>query len=246
MQCVILAGGLGTRMWPRSRTVPKTLLPVAGRPFAHWQLSWLAAAGVTSVVYSIGHLGDQVRRFVGDGSAWQLDVSYADEGATLRGTAGALRLALEQGLLDDRFLVLYGDSWLQVDPRDVVDAHTRSSLPALMTVFENRGRWDRSNAVVVGDRVTCYEKDADPRPPGMRWIDYGLSVLTRQVVEELVGRDLPRDLAPVLSELARTDRLAAFEVTERFYEIGSPDGLADLESHLTSLTAGRRGYSFAR
>src|SRR3954447_4437243 len=134
MQCVILAGGLGTRMWPQARTVPKTLLPVAGQPFAHWQLTWLAAGGVTSVVYSIAHLGDQVREFVGDGSAWNMGVRYADEGDVLRGTAGALRLALEEGLLEDRFLVLYGDSWLQVDPRAVSDAHARSGLPALMTV----------------------------------------------------------------------------------------------------------------
>lgn len=233
MQCVILAGGLGTRMWPRARTVPKTLLPVAGFPFAHWQLRWLAAGGVTSVVYAIGHLGAQVRDYVGDGSAWGLRVSYADEGERLRGTAGALRLALGEGLLEERFLVLYGDSWLQVDPDAVATAQTASGLPALMTVYENDGRWDTSNAVVTGDRVTTYEKGTEPRPVGMRWIDYGLSVLSRSVVEEITGDD-PTDLAPVLSELARNGRLAAFEVADRFYEIGSPDGLSELEARLTS------------
>ena len=238
MQCVILAGGLGTRMWPRARTVPKTLLPVAGRPFAHWQLDWLATSGVTSVVYAIGHLGEQVRAFVGDGSSWGLRVAYADEGERLRGTAGALRLALDEGLLDDRFLVLYGDSWLQVEPGAVLDAQARSGLPALMTVFANDGRWDSSNAVVSGDRVTTYDKAVDPRPAEMRWIDYGLSALSRSVVEGLVA-DEPADLAPVFTELARTGRLAAYEVHDRFYEIGSPDGLAELEARLTA--SGRNG-----
>lgn len=149
----------------------------------------------------------------------------------LRGTAGALRLAAEESLLEDRFLVLYGDSWLQVAPSAVADAHVASGLPALMTVFENYGRWDQSNVVVSGDRVTTYEKGALQRTADMRWIDYGLSILTRALVQEISGDD-PQDLAPVLSELARTGRLAAFEATERFYEIGSPDGLAELEARL--------------
>lgn len=232
MQCVILAGGLGTRMWPRAQTVPKTLLPVVGRPFADWQLRWLAASGVTSVVYSIGHLGSQIREFAGDGSTWGLSVRYADEGDQLRGTAGALRLAQTEGLLDDRFLVLYGDSWLQVDPREVHLAHCRSGLPALMTVFENGDSWDRSNAVVVDGLVTRYDKAADPRPSDMRWIDYGLSSLTRGVLAEVDGDD-PQDLAPVLTRLAGRRKLAAYRATRRFYEIGSPTGLAELERQLS-------------
>src|SRR6185369_10392492 len=115
MQCVILAGGIGSRMWPETRTVPKTLLPVAGRPFAHWQLEWLSRSGIDSVVYCLGYLAEDVRTFVGDGRQFGLKVSYVDEGEALRGTAGALRLALDSGVLDEDFLVLYGDSWLQVD-----------------------------------------------------------------------------------------------------------------------------------
>ena len=92
MQCVILAGGIGSRMWPETRTVPKTLLPVLDTPFAAWQLSWLAHSGIHSVVYSIGYLGDDVRAYVGDGSRWGVSVVYVDEGEQLRGTAGALRV----------------------------------------------------------------------------------------------------------------------------------------------------------
>ena len=120
MQCIILAGGIGTRMWPETKTMPKTLLPVHGKPFAAWQLSWLARSGIDSVVYSIGYLGDAVRAYVGDGSGWGVSVVYVDEGEHLRGTAGALRLALDSCVLEDDFLVLYGDSWLQVDPAAVL------------------------------------------------------------------------------------------------------------------------------
>ena len=233
MQCVILAGGLGTRMWPEAQTVPKTLLPVAGRPFADWQLDWLAGAGVTSVVYCVGYLGEQVREHVGDGSSYGLQVSYVDEGSELRGTGGALRLALDQGVLDEHFLVLYGDSWLQVDPAAVFAAATASGQPALMTVFRNDGLFDASNVEYADGQVVRYEKGlgADT-PPSMRWIDYGLSVLSRTLVEQEIPSGAKHDLASLLTPLAADGRLAGFLVTERFYEIGSPSGLEEAEALL--------------
>jgi NDP-sugar pyrophosphorylase family protein len=238
MQCVILAGGLGTRMWPVAQTVPKTLLPVAGRPFADWQLEWLASAGVTSVVYCIGFLGEQVRAHVGDGAGHGLSVSYVDEGDQLRGTAGALRLALDQGELDELFLVLYGDSWLQVDPADVFAAARDSGLPALMTVFRNDGLFDASNVEFADGRVVRYEKGlGEATPPTMRWIDYGLSVLTRDLVATRVPAGEVADLAPLCTALAAEGRLAGYLVTDRFYEIGSPAGLAEAEALLTARPA---------
>jgi len=235
VQCVILAGGLGTRMWPVAKTVPKTLLPVAGRPFADWQLEWLAEAGVVSVVYCIGFLGEQVRDHVGDGAAYGITVAYVDEGEQLRGTAGALRLALDEGRLDDEFLVLYGDSWLQLDPAHVFAAARASGLPALMTVFRNDGHFDASNVVYADGLVTRYEKGlGDATPPGMRWIDYGLSVFSRDLVEQRVPAGDVADLAPLCSALAAERRLAGYPVTERFYEIGSPEGLAAAEALLRS------------
>jgi MurNAc alpha-1-phosphate uridylyltransferase len=236
VQCVILAGGLGTRMWPTAITVPKTLLEVAGRPFADWQLSWLAEAGTTSVVYCIGYLGDQVREHVGTGDAWGVTVDYVDEGEQLRGTAGALRLALDQGVLDDRFLVLYGDSWLQVDPGAVFRAAQSSSLPALMTVFENAGRLDASNVVYADGLVRRYEKGLDPAPPDMRWIDYGLSVFSRAVIADRVPSGSTYDLAQVCTSLAIEGELAGYLVHDRFYEIGSPEG----REETSLLLSGRR------
>src|ERR1700733_1669755 len=115
MQCVILAGGLGTRMLPLTETCPKTLLPVRGRPFAYHQLHWLAAQGITEVIYCIGHQGDRIRQY------WQTEASpvpsirFVDEGEQLRGTGGAVRLAFDQGVLDESFLLIYGDSFLPVE-----------------------------------------------------------------------------------------------------------------------------------
>ena len=233
MQVVVLAGGLGQRMAPATETSPKYLLEVAGRPFADHQLAWLAAEGVTEVVLSIGHLGELIREHVGDGSRWGLRVRYTDEGVELRGTGGALRLALDEGLLASEFGVLYGDSYLELAVARVFDDFHAREAEALMCALANRGRWDASNAEVSGGWVVRYEKGvADPAAAGLDHIDYGFSVLRREVIEELVPAGEVVDLAKVYATLARQHRLAAHEVEERFYEVGSAQGLAELDEML--------------
>lgn len=235
MQCVILAGGLGTRMRPRTETVPKSLLEVAGRPFIDHQLAWLAAHGTREVVLSVGHLGEMIEAHVGDGSRFGVSVRYVSEGSTLRGTAGALRLALDQGVLDEEFLLTYGDAYLPVDFAAVASAFQHSGKEALMAVFENEGRWDTSN--VVFDRasslVTLYDKQRVLLPVHeYRYIDYGLSALRRAVILRDVPPEQRFDLADVFRPLSQRGELLGYEVSERFYEIGSPDGLADLDALL--------------
>lgn len=234
MQCVILAGGLGTRMWPRAATIPKTLLPVCGRPFADLQLEWLYRQGIRDVVYCVGYLGEQVCDHVGDGSRYGLRARYVSEGDRLRGTAGALRLAAEQGALDEEFLVLFGDSYLDIDVAAVVAAFTRADADGLMTVYRNDNAHDRSNVVYAAGRVLRYEKGLQPPPPQMCWIDYGLSVVRRSFIEGAVAAGAVADLAPLMTRLAAAGKLAGFPAQQRFYEIGSPDGLAALERRLAS------------
>lgn len=234
MQCVILAGGLGTRMLPATEALPKVLLPVAGEPFAHYQLTQLRAGGVTEVVYCIAHLGAMVRAFAGDGSRWGLDVTYVDEGEELLGTAGALRLAADQGALRDHFLVLYGDSYLPIDLRPVDAAFTRVPEPALMTVFHNRDEWVPSNVDFDGKRVLVYDKRR--KAPRMEWVDYGVSVLTRDLIGE-IPPGTTVDLSDVFHALSAAGRLAGHEIDERFYEIGSPAGLRDVEAILSQAPA---------
>jgi NDP-sugar pyrophosphorylase family protein len=236
MQCVILAGGLGTRMRPATETVPKALLPVAGEPFAAHQLELLRRGGVREVVYCIGHLGDQVRDYVGDGRRFGLGVSYVDEGEELLGTGGALRHADREGALHDEFLVLYGDSYLPIDFRTVRDAFAAVSEPALMTVFHNAGRIVASNVEFDGRRVTRYDKRQPT--PAMEWVDYGVSAMQRAVLGEIpIGA--PADLSDLFHELSVSGRLAGLAVDERFYEIGSTDGLREVEDLLAHAVSSR-------
>jgi NDP-sugar pyrophosphorylase family protein len=226
MQCVILAGGLGTRMRPLTNTCPKTLLPVAGRPFAYHQLHWLASQKVNEVIYCIGHQGDMIRCYWESEPKPVRSIRYVDEGEKLRGTGGALRLAHQQGVLEESFLVIYGDSFLPVEFAPVWQTFHASGMPALMAVLRNEGRWDRSNVVYENGRLVRYDKQADPR---MQHIDYGLSAFRRKLFDQM-----PEvfDLAMLLHELSLGGQLAGFEVQQRFYEIGSPAGLHDLEQYL--------------
>lgn len=226
MQCVVLAGGLGSRLEPLTHDLPKHLAPVGEHPFAHYQLSWMREHGVTEVVYCIGRLGGMIRDYVGDGSRWGLGVRWVDEGEELLGTAGAVRLALDRGALAPHFLVLYGDSYLRLDVAAMWRAYRRCAEPAMMAVLRNEGRWDTSNVRFADGRVLLYDKAAGG--DGMRYIDYGLSALDRRLVSELVPPGRRHDLAAVYHELSLGGRLAGYEVGERFFEIGSPQSLDEL------------------
>ena len=233
-QVVVLGGGLGSRMEAVAAGLPKSLIQVRGEPFVHHQLRLLASQGIREIVYVIGFRGDQIRRAVGDGSQFGLSVSYVDEGDRLRGTGGALRFAHDKGSLDPRFAVVYGDAYLPIDLDPVWAAFDSSQCPALMTVLRNEDRWDRSNAVFANGQVINYDKRIGHRTPEMKWIDYGLSVLRREVVDAIPNGRAVSDLADVLHELSVRGELAGFEVSTRFFEVGSIDGVAALESYLAS------------
>ncbi|WP_255469677.1 nucleotidyltransferase family protein [Mycolicibacterium sp. P1-18] len=226
----MLAGGLATRMRPLTETVPKSMLAVAGEPFIAHQLRLFHRQGLTRVVLCLGHLGDAVRDSVGDGSAFGLSVSSSFDGGVLLGTAGALKKAAP--MLGDVFWVTYGDSYLDVDLAPIWQAFERSERPALMTVLRNENRWDRSNVHFRDGRIECYDKH-DPSPV-MNHVDFGLSLFRRQVLDDVPGGQ-PSDLATVLSALVRRGAVAGFEVSERFFEIGSPQGLRETDHKLRQL-----------
>jgi NDP-sugar pyrophosphorylase family protein len=232
MQCVVLAGGLGRRMLPHTEMLPKSLLPVAGRPFVDWQLAWLAAERVDHVIMSIGYRGDLIRDHVGNGSRFGLRVTYVDEGNAPLGTGGGLRLVVDQELAAPNFFVLYGDSYLPVRLSEIETTYFRRGAPVLMTVYRNREGLEHPNAVFDGVMVTRYQKGLEKPPDEMEFVDYGISVWQRDIVDSMVPKGGAADLADLFCVLSGSGQLAGLEAQERFYEIGSPKGLSDLESRL--------------
>jgi MurNAc alpha-1-phosphate uridylyltransferase len=219
-------------MLPDTERMPKCLLLVAGRPFVDWQLAWLAAQGIEHVIMSIGYRGEQVRRHLGSGSRFGLQLCYVDEGDVPLGTAGALRLAIDEGVAEQTFFVLYGDSYLTTGLGEIETAYMVQDAPVLMTVYRDDNGLERPNAVFDGTMVTRYDKELEDPPEEMRFVDYGLSVWQRQVVKSMVPEGTWADMADLFKVLSESSQLAGLEIHRRFYEIGSPRGLKELELHL--------------
>lgn len=225
----ILAGGLATRLRPLTTMLPKALVPICGEPFIAHQLRLLSSQGLEDVVICAGFLGGQIKDFVADGRDFGVRVEYSWDGDAPAGTAGALIRALP--LLGSMFLVIYGDSYLPCDYKAVETAFLRSGKQGLMTVFRNEGRWDTSNVEFDDGRILAYDK----RCPSdrMHYIDYGLGAFRASAFDGIVH--MPVDLARVQQHLVESKELAGLEVLERFYEIGSFEGLNSMAEFIERL-----------
>ncbi len=228
----ILAGGVGSRLGDRAGGRPKPIVEVAGRPFLLHQLDLLSRYGAAEVVLCVGYLGDQIEEAIGS-ERYGIAIRYSYDEPGLNGTLGAVRRAARY--LGDQFLVLYGDTYLRLDYRAAVVFWQASGLPAFMSVLRNDNHWGPSNADFHDNRVVKYDKF---RPlPGMRWIDYGLGGLTTEAMK--FANDSESDLATLYSALAEHGLLYGFEVSERFYEIGTPSALEQTEKFLQGQIEGR-------
>jgi NDP-sugar pyrophosphorylase family protein len=225
----ILAGGLGTRLRPVTEQIPKSLVEVNGEPFLAHQMRLLSASGIRRATLCVGHLGERIREFAGDGARFGMELTYSPDGPQARGTAGAIAQA--RPLLGEHFFTLYGDSYLPCDYAAVQQAFERSGRPALMTVYRNRGQWDASNVRFAGGRILAYDKKL--RTPDMEYIDYGLGVFHASAFDGVPRQD-PFDLADVYRNLLAQESLAGYEVGQRFYEIGSFRGIEELSAYLAS------------
>lgn len=224
----ILAGGLATRLRPITETIPKILVDIGGKPFAEHQLELLRRNGITKVVFCVGHLGEMVCKVLGDGSSYGMEIRYSFDGPKLQGTGGALRNALP--LLGEAFLVVYGDSYLECDYAAVERVFLQSGKAGLMTVCRNAGKWDRSNVVYREGKIIDYNKRN--RTPDMEHIDYGLGSFRAEAFSSYPANE-SLDLETVFRDLLCRGELAVFEVTRRFYEIGSPEGLEETRNYLS-------------
>lgn len=220
---------MATRLRPITETIPKAMVEVAGRPFIDHQLDLLHRNGIRRVVMCLGYRGQQLEQHVGDGSSRDMEISYAYDGETLMGTGGAIRRALH--LLGEVFWVMYGDSYMDIDYRAVFDHFNRSGAEALMTVLRNGNRWDTSNVVFKGGKLLRYDKKN--RTPDMDYIDYGVALLRRDAAER-IPTDRPFDLAELYTSLVAEGRMIGYEVTNRFYEIGTPAALGETAGYLAA------------
>lgn len=222
----IVAGGLATRLYPTTLKVPKSMLTINGNPFIDWQLRYLANQGIDRVVLCLGNLANQIIDFIGNGERYHLKIDFSVEKSPL-GTGGALKKA--SNLLGETFGILYGDSYLTIKLSPIFNSHLKSNKLISMTVFENKNNYDKSNVKFTSKGTIRYLKN-EPTDD-MNYIDYGFLVMNRKALEQIPSETF-YDLSDLLEKFSETDQVFGHKVFERFYEIGSREGIIDLTNYL--------------
>lgn len=224
MQTVILAGGLATRLRPKTEKIPKALIKINGIPFIDYQLNYLKKQGITNLVLCTGYLAEQIVDYLGNGSRYGVKVVYSNDGEKLLGTGGAIKNAAT--FLDDDFFILYGDSFLPIEFNPIYNKFKHNKLPALMTILENNNQWDKSNVIFDGKQINLYDKKN--YTDQMNYIDYGLSICKKDIFTKMTYNIF--DLSEVFTSLSKESQLDFYEVHQRFYEIGSQQGIEDFSN----------------
>ena len=222
MQCVILCGGVGSRLYPLSKDIPKSMIKINNKPFIEYQIELLKKNGIKDIVLCVGHLSEQIKNHLGDGRKFGVRLTYGDPKDAKYDTGGVIK-AVEENLKKE-FFILYGDSYLPVDFQEIMNIFHIFRKKGLMTVFKNFNKFDRSNVEIEGNLVTVYDKTASK----LIYIDYGLNVLDKTVIHHLPHRK-KISLDEIFRMLIDKKELGAHEVDKRFYEIGSFDGMKDFE-----------------
>ncbi len=228
----ILAGGLASRLGEITKKLPKSLIEISGKPFIFHQLDILKSQGVKNVVLCVGHLGQMIESTVGDGRNLNLSIKYSYDGDKQLGTGGSIKKALH--LLDPNFFVLYGDSLLPINFEKVQQSYNEKRL-GLMTIIKNDNAWDLSNVLYLDGKLIEYNK-INPKA-NMKYIDYGLSILNKNAFNYFINEQI-FDLSDLFALLSSKSELSAFEVNERFYEIGSKKGIQETEDYLNNFKLG--------
>lgn len=226
----ILCGGLASRLYPITKTIPKALIKVSGQPFIYHQLTYLRQQGIKKVILCIGNLGKILKSYIGDGSRFGLKILYSSDESKLLGTGGAIKKALS--ILGNKFFILYGDTFLPVNFNSVEKAYLLSNKLCLLTVIKNDNKWDRSNVLFKNSRLIEYNKQSPSNK--MRYIDYGLSVVSASIFDSYSNNSF-FDLSSVYESLSTKKQIEGFKVYKRFYEIGTPNSIKETEKYLLNL-----------
>lgn len=227
---LILCGGLATRLQPITKTIPKSLVLVNDKPMLQHQLDMLQKQGIKHVVLCVGHLGEMIQDTFGDRYK-DILIEYSFDGAKQLGTGGAIKKALSK--LSSNFFVLYGDSYLPVTYDPILNFYNTTNKYGLMTVFKNENLYDTSNVIYSDGQIVCYDKKN--KTPEMNYIDYGLSIFSTVVFNKYPA-NCSFDLSQVMTDLVNNKQLAGYEVFNRFYEMGSINGMMELENYLKNQT----------
>ena len=224
-----MAGGLATRLRPITEKIPKGLVEIDGKPFLEYQIKLLKKYEIKDIILCIGYKGEMIEEYFGDGENFGVKISYSKESKPL-GTGGAIRKAFNK--LGKNFIVMYGDAYLNFDYKDIISFYEKSKGTAVLSVYKNKGKYDSSNVILDNNGKVLYDK-SNPSS-NMEYIDYGLSVLNKDLVKKYIPSQGFYDLADFYNEISKKELLLGYEVKERFYEIGSFGGLNEFKKYINN------------
>ena len=231
MQIVVLCGGKATRLYPLTKKIPKSMIRFEGKPFLEQQLDLLKKNRIFDVVLCVGYKAEQIKKYFGDGKNFGVEIKYSSDKKRLLGTGGALKKA--ENLLEDSFLVMWGDSYLPFNFQKAIKFFKKSNKPGMMIVFKNLNKYEPSNVEVKNNLVKSYSKKRKTKK--MKYIDYGISIYRKEVLKYL-PRNQVCDLTKLQQVLIKKRQLLAYPAEKRFYQIGSPDGLEELKNYIKRKT----------
>ena len=231
MQIVVLCGGKATRLYPLTKKIPKSMMRFEGKPFLEKQLDLLKKNRIFDIVLCVGYKAEQIKKYFGDGKNFGVEIKYSSDKKKLLGTGGALKKA--ENLLEDSFLVMWGDSYLPFNFQKAIKFFKKSNKPGMMIVFKNLNKYEPSNVEVKNNLVKSYSKKRKTKK--MKYIDYGISIYRKEVLKYLPKNQVC-DLTKLQQVLIKKRQLLAYPAEKRFYQIGSPDGLEELKNYIKRKT----------
>ena len=225
MQIVILCGGLATRLGDLAKDTPKSMIQIEGKPFLEYQIENLKKHSIKDIVLCVGHLFEQIEKYFGNGKKFGVNIKYSYDRDKPLGPIGAVKNA--EPLLKDIFFIMYGDSYLTVNFKNVYSFFNQYNKLGLMVVYKNFDKYDKSNLIIKNNMIVAYgEKE---RTQDMIYIDYGASILRKKSLD-LIPKNTFYTTGQFFSNLISKKELLAFKANERFYHIGNPDALEEFRN----------------
>lgn len=225
---VILCGGLATRLGSLAENTPKSMIQINGKPFLEYQIDELKKHGVKDIVLCVGHLSEKIESYFENGTKHGVKIKYSYDKDKPLGPIGALKSA--EKLLDAIFFTMYGDSYLSIDYQKVYEEFTEKNKLAMMTVYQNFDKYDKSNIILDGNFIKQY---GEQKTKDMTYIDYGSSIFNKKVLD-LIPSNSVYSTKDLYTNLVEKKELLAYKVDKRFYHIGNLRSLEEFKRYIKS------------
>lgn len=224
MQIVILCGGKATRLYPLTKKTPKSMIEISGKPFLEHQINLFKKNNIFDIVLCVGFLREQIEGYFGNGEKFGVNIKYSKEKEPLD-TGGSLKNAKK--FLEEDFFIIYGDSYLLVDYQEIYDYFKKFNKLGLMTIYKNYKKLEPSNIIVKKKFIQKFDKE-NPNQSEMVHIEFGLNIFKKEVLNLIKEKTFP--IGDYFKKLIKEKQLLYFETSQRFYEIGCPEGLKETKS----------------